>query len=95
MKAEMEMQIQVAEQQRRSQKDLIDAAAKEDDLRLRQAEIAARTELESARLGVDIQKHRAEMEASQLTEGAKMGLEIARSRDERERQDREKMKPQE
>jgi hypothetical protein len=35
------------------------------------------------------------MEASQLTEGAKMGLEIARSRDERERQDREKMKPQE
>jgi len=95
MKAEMEMQIQVAEQQRRSQKDLIDAAAKEDDLRLRQAEIAARTALESARLGVDIQKHRAEMEASQLTEGAKMGLEIARSRDERERQDREKMKPQE
>jgi hypothetical protein len=95
MKAEMEMQIQVAEQQRRSQKDLIDAAAKEDDLRLRQAEIASRTELESARLGVDIQKHRAEMEASQLTEGAKMGLEIARSRDERERQDREKMKPQE
>ena len=95
MKAEMEMQIQVAEQQRRSQKDLIDAAAKEDDLRLRQAEIAARTELESARLGVDIQKHRTEMEASQLTEGAKMGLEIARSRDERERQDREKMKPQE
>jgi len=95
MKAEMEMQIQVAEQQRRSQKDLIDAAAKEDDLRLRQAEIASRTELESARLGVDIQKHRAEMEASQLTEGAKMGLEIARSRDERERQERAVQKPQE
>jgi hypothetical protein len=93
LKAQMDVQVQAAEQQRRSQKDLIDAASKEDELRLRQAEIAARTELESARLGVDIQKHRTEMEATQLTEGTRMGLEIARARDERDRQG--KVKPQE
>jgi hypothetical protein len=93
MKAQMDVQVQAAEQQRRSQKDLIDAASKEDELRLRQAEIAARTELEAARIGVDVQKHRAEMEATQLTEGTRMGLEIARARDERDRQ--EKVKPQE
>jgi hypothetical protein len=95
MKAQMEAQVQAAEQQRKSQKDLIDAAAKEDELRLRQAEIASRTELEAARIGIDIQKHRAEMEASQLTEGAKMGLEIARSRDERGRQEKVIQEPQE
>ena len=95
MKAQMDAQIQMAEQQRKEKKDLIDAAAKEDDLRLRQAQIAATTELESARLGVDIQKHRAEMEAAQLTEGAKMGLEIARSRDERVRQEKKESKPKE
>jgi hypothetical protein len=95
MKAQMEAQVQAAEQQRRTQKDLVDAAAKEDELRLRQAEIAARTELEAARIGIDIQKHRAEMESVQLTEGAKMGLEIARSRDERERGEREVQKPKE
>ena len=90
MKAQTDAQIQMAEQQRKEKKDLIDAAAKEDELRLKQAQIAATTELESARLGVDIQKHRSEMEAAQLTEGAKMGLEIARSRDERVRQERER-----
>ena len=95
MKAQMDAQIQMAEQQRKEKKDLIDAAAKEDDLRLRQAQIAATTELESARLGVDIQKHRAEMEASQLTEGAKMGLEIARSREDRVRQAEKEIKPKE
>ena len=95
MKAQMDAQIQMAEQQRKEKKDLIDAAAKEDDLRLRQAQIAATTELESARLGVDIQKHRAEMEASQLTEGAKMGLEIARSREDRVRQETKETKPKE
>ena len=95
MKAQMDAQIQMAEQQRKEKKDLIDAAAKEDDLRLRQAQIAATTELESARLGVDLQKHRAEMEASQLTEGAKMGLEIARSREDRVRQAEKEIKPKE
>ena len=84
MQVQMDAQLKAAEQQRKAQKDLIDAAAKEDDLRLRQAQIASTTELEAARLGVDIEKHRSEMEAAQLTEGAKMGLEIARSRDEQE-----------
>jgi hypothetical protein len=88
--AQVDAQIKMLEQQRKSQKDLIDAAAREDDLRLRQAQIAAQNELEAARLGVDIEKHRTEMEAEQLTEGTKMGLEIARARDQRETRKKER-----
>jgi hypothetical protein len=88
--AQVDAQIKMLEQQRKAQKDLIDAAAREDDLRLRQAQIAAQTELEAARLGVDIEKHRTEMEAEQLTEGTKMGLEIARARDQRETRKKER-----
>jgi hypothetical protein len=88
LKAGMEMQIQQAELQRKQQKDLIDAAAKEDELRLRQAEIAARTELDAARLGVDIEKHKTDVEVQQMVEEARLRLS-----DIRDQQNRE-MKPQ-
>jgi hypothetical protein len=87
-KAQMEMQIQQAELQRKQQKDLVDAAAKEDELRLRQAEIAARTELDAARLGVDIEKHKTDVEVQQMVEEARLRLS-----DIRDQQNRE-MKPQ-
>lgn len=79
--AQIDGQVKMMEQQRKQQKDLLDAAAKEDDLRLRQAEIAARNELESARLGVDIQKHKVEQEFVEKSEGVRMGIDIAKSQE--------------
>jgi hypothetical protein len=90
--AQIDGQVKMMEQQRKSQKDLIDAAAKEDELRLRQAEIAARNELEAARLGVDIEQHKTEIESTQMLEGVRTGIDIARSNEERQSRAEEKSK---
>ena len=75
---QIDAQLKQAELQRKQQKDLIDAAAREDELRLRQAEVAARTELDAARLGVDIEKHKTDVEVQKMVEGAKLRLTAAR-----------------
>ena len=90
--AQIDGQVKMMEQQRKSQKDLIDAAAREDELRLRQAEIAARNELDAARLGVDIEQHKTEIESSQMLEGVRTGIEIARSHEDRQARAEEKSK---
>ena len=81
---QIDAQIRMAEQQRKQQKDLIDAAAKEDELRLRQAEIAARTELDAARLGVDIEKHKTDVEVQKMIEEARLRLGEIRDQQNRE-----------
>ena len=74
---QIEAQIQQAEIQRKQQKDMVDAAAKADELELRKAEISGRQQLEAARLGVDIEKHKAE----QRRDGVKIGVEIGKAKD--------------
>jgi len=86
MKAQMDAQLQMAEQQRKQQKDLIDAAAKEDELRLREAEISGRQQLEAARLGADIEKHKAQESNRMETEGTRMGVEISKAKEQIEAQ---------
>ncbi len=76
---QIDAQLKQAELQRKQQKDLIDAAAREDELRLRQAEVAARTELDAARLGVDIEKHKTDVEVQKMVEGAKLRLTAVRN----------------
>jgi hypothetical protein len=76
---QIDAQLRVAEQQRKEKKDLIDAAAKQDELSLRQAELQARTELDAARLGVDIEKHKTDVEVQKMVEGASVGMELART----------------
>lgn len=71
-----DLQIKQAEVERKKQKDILDAASKEDALRLREMEIAGRQELEAAKLGVDISKHKAQMEG----EGVRIGVDIAKAR---------------
>ena len=78
---QIDAQLRQAEIQRKQQKDLLDAASKEDDLRLRQAEIAARNELDAARLGVDIQKHKIEQDFVEKSAGVQMGIDIAKARE--------------
>ena len=78
---QIEAQIQQAEIQRKQQKDIMDAAARMDELELRKAEISGRQQLEAARLGVDIQKDKAALSAKQQMEGVRLGLEIGKAQD--------------
>jgi hypothetical protein len=79
---QIEAQIQQADIQRKQQKDIMDAAAKADELELRKAEISGRQQLEAARLGVDIQKDKAALSAKQQMEGVRLGLEIGKARED-------------
>ncbi len=78
---QIEAQIQQADIARKQQKDIMDAAAKADELELRKAEISGRQQLEAARLGVDIQKDKAALSAKQQIEGVRLGLEIGKAQD--------------
>jgi hypothetical protein len=87
-------QIKVAEQQRKTQKDVMDAAAKADELELRKAEISGMQQLEAARLGVDIQKDKAALSAKQQIEGVRLGLEIGRAREDADTRRKQAETPQ-
>jgi len=78
---QIEAQIQQAEIQRKQQKDIMDAAAKADELELRKAEISGRQQLEAARLGVDIQKDKAALSAKQQMEGVRLGIEMGKAKE--------------
>jgi hypothetical protein len=82
MKAQMEAQARAQELELKKQQLYADAAAKEDELRLREAEISGRQQLEAARLGSDIEKHKAQESNKQQLEGAKLGVDIAKTKDQ-------------
>ena len=73
-------QLAQAELQRKSIKDQMDAAAKADDIRLREETLKAKQDYDGAKLGVDIKKHQVETQNRQELEGTKLGIDIAKSR---------------
>jgi len=81
MKAQMEAQMQAEEIRLKEQQIYANAAAKEDELRLREAEISGRQQLEAARLGADIEKHKAQESNRQQLEGLRLGVDIAKSKE--------------
>jgi len=85
---QQELQIKQSEVQRKSKKDAVDAAAKADEIRLREMEINNRQEFEGVRLGVDIQKHKAQAAADQESAGVRMGIDVAKHKDQMSRQPR-------
>jgi hypothetical protein len=91
---QMDAQIRMADQQRKAQKDIMDAAAKADELELRKAEISGQQQLEAARLGVDIQKDKAALSAKQQIEGVRLGLDIGKARDDADARRTQANKPQ-
>jgi hypothetical protein len=78
---QLEAQMRQAELQRKQQELQIMAATKADELEIRKQEVANRTQLDAARMGVDIQKHKAALSAKQQAEGMRMGIDIAKSKD--------------
>lgn len=79
-KAQSDSQLAQAELQRKSVKDAADAAAKADDIRLRELQINNQQQIDGARLGVEIKKHQTDAKNQQELEGTKMGIDIAKHR---------------
>lgn len=73
-------QLAQAELQRKSTKDQMDAAAKADDIRLREEALKAKQDYDGTKLGIEIKKHQAEQESKQELDGVRMGIDIAKSR---------------
>ena len=78
---QVDAQAKQAEQQRKQQELQIMAATKADELRIREQEVASRTQLDAARMGADIQKHKANLAAQQQREGVRMGIDIAKAKE--------------
>ena len=74
-------QIAQAEQQRKAKKDLMDASAQADDLRLREAVIKAKQEYDGTKLGIDIKRHQVETQNQQELEGTRLGIDVAKHRE--------------
>ena len=73
-----ELQIKQAEVERKKQKDIMDAAAKADQLEIERLRIETQAEAEGAKLGVQIARARAEGAAKNEAEGIKLGLDMGR-----------------
>ena len=53
-----ELQIKEAEVQRKAKKDMLDAAAKADEINLKEQEQQARQQIEGVKLGIEIGKNK-------------------------------------
>lgn len=81
-----ELQLKGQEQQRKAKeteikekKLAIDAAAKADEIRLKEVEISAKNELAGAKLAGELAKERDELAAKERIEGLKIGTDIAKT----------------
>jgi hypothetical protein len=75
-------QISQSELQRKSTKDQADAAAKADDIRLREDALKVKQEYDRAKLGAEIQKNQIEQQNHQELETAKLLMEMEKNRSE-------------
>ena len=73
-----ELQIKQGDLERKKQKDIMDAAAKADQVEVERLRIEKQAEAEGAKLGVQIAKARAESAAKTEAEGVRLGLEMGR-----------------
>jgi hypothetical protein len=75
-----ELQLKQQELQLKQQKMAADAAARADEIDLREAEISGRLQLDALKAQAEISDKKAKLEAEQLREGLKIGLDISRDR---------------
>ena len=71
-----ELQIKQSEVQRKAQKDVMDAAAKADQIEVEKLRIATQAELEGAKLGTQIARAKDEKASKDQIEGIKLGLQM-------------------
>ena len=73
-----ELQIKQGDLERKKQKDIMDAAAKADQIEVERLRIEKQAETEGAKLGVQVAKARAESAAKTEAEGVRLGLDMGR-----------------
>jgi hypothetical protein len=77
---QQELQIKQADLERKKQKDLMDAAAKADQLEIEQERIAAQKEIAGMQVGAKVAKDKEELSSRNQLEGLRIGSEISRNR---------------
>lgn len=75
-----ELSIKEAEVQRKAIKDKIDAAAKADEIRIKEQEMNERMQLESLKVGAQISKDKDSARRAESLEGLKIGVDIAKQK---------------
>jgi len=79
---QQELEIKKQDVERKAKKDMLDAAAKADELKLKEQQEQNRMELEGTKIGIDVKKQQAQAESQQHTEGARMGVDIAKHKEQ-------------
>jgi hypothetical protein len=74
-----ELELKVAEEKRKKEKDLMDAAAKADQIAIEEERIRSTERIAGLQVGAKIAKEEKEMELKQMQEGVKIGQTIAQS----------------
>ena len=79
---QQELEIKKQDVERKAKKDMLDAAAKADELKLREQQEQNRMELEGTKIGIDAKKQQAQVESQQHIEGTRMGVDIAKHKEQ-------------
>jgi hypothetical protein len=77
---QQELQIKQGELALKEKKIATDAAARADELELKQAALEGKMELDGLRVGAQIKQADAKLQSDQEREGVRMGIDIAKSR---------------
>ena len=88
---QQELQLKAAELERKKQKDIMDAAAKADQLEIEQERIAAQKEIAGMQVGAKVAKDKEELASRNQLEGLRIGKDIARDRAQMAAQQRQKV----
>jgi hypothetical protein len=76
---QQELQIKQADLDRKKQKDLMDAAAKADQIEVEQERIAAQKEIAGMQVGAKVAKDKEELSSRNQLEGLRIGSEISKN----------------
>ena len=85
-----DQQLKEAELQRKKQKDIMDAAAKADQIEVEQERIAAQKEIAGMQIGAKVAKDKEELSSRNQIEGLRIGKDIAKDRAQMAAQNRQK-----
>ena len=86
-----ELAIKEQEVARKSKKDIMDAAARADEIKLREKELNDRMELEGTKLGIQTAQAKDKAQRDDEKEGVRMGIDLAKHRSEKLMQARTQM----
>ena len=72
-----ELQLKEAEEMRKKQKDVMDASAKADQLRIEQERIASQERIAGAQIGAKVSSDKEKLELQKMKEGFQIGKEVS------------------